>query len=137
MCRRVVFIPGLYNWGLARGKDAGDQHMHEVLLVHVISGIKHIHPAKRLCILGDMHEHYWLIVTHPLQPYPNMEYYEVSQSDECRIIVAMNYDYRCHFTVSVTVFDSVNTVSSRGALCTKDCIPPRHRWSTALCVSVY
>ena len=57
---------------------------------------------------------------------------EVCLKHACRILVAVNEDPHYHFTVSCDANDSVNVLSTRGALTTVDCIPPMHRYILAL-----
>ena len=48
--------------------------------------------------------------------------------------MAVNEDPHYHFTVSCDANDSVNVLSTRGALTTVDCIPPMHRYLAYNCV---
>ena len=61
------------------------------------------------------------------QPFPGMSLLEVCLKHACRILIAVNEDPHYHFTVLCDATDSVNVLSTRGALCTVDCIPPMHR----------
>ncbi len=62
-----------------------------------------------------------------LQPFPGMCLLEVCLKHACRILFAVNEDPHYHFTVICDATESINVLSTRGALSTVDCIPPMHR----------
>ena len=59
---------------------------------------------------------------------------EVYLKNSCRVIVAENHAGWSHFMVTMECNEGYNLVSSRGSLFTCDCIPPKHRYVSIVCV---